>query len=97
MDWMENAGLYSRLQTRQRDIEFIFRGPLNKETTKAKANYLMCWLGQRLKNHLLAQNTGFMDYKEIFKVLKEWCKPKQNEIASFHETKRLETRKPKSI
>ena len=42
MDWMEHVGLYSRLQTWQRDIEFIFGGLLNKETTKA--NYLMCWL-----------------------------------------------------
>ena len=78
MDWMEKAGLYSRLQTWQRDIEFIFRGPLNKESIKAKANYLICWLGQRLKNHLLSQNSEFTDYKEIFRVLKEWCNPKQN-------------------
>ena len=83
MDWMENVGLYSRLQTWQRDIEFIFGGPLNKETTKAKTNYLMCWLEQRPKNHLFSHNTEFTDYKEIFRVLKEWCKPKQNEIASF--------------
>ena len=57
MDWMENAGVYSRLQTWQQDIKFIFGGPLNKETTKAKADYSMCWLRQRLKNHLLSQNT----------------------------------------
>ena len=44
MDWTENAGLYSRLQTWQKDVEFIFGRPLNKETSKAKANYLMCWL-----------------------------------------------------
>ena len=62
IDGMENMGLCSRLQTWQRDIEFIFGGPLNKETTKAKANYLMCWLGKRLKNHLFSQNTEFTDY-----------------------------------
>ena len=69
MHWTENAGLYSRLQTWQRDAEFIFGGPLNKETTKMKANYLMCWLGQRPKNHLLSQSKEFIDYKEIFRVL----------------------------
>ena len=53
MDWMENTGLYSRLQTWQRDIEFIFREPQNKETSKAKANYLMGWLRQRQINVLL--------------------------------------------
>ena len=72
MDWIENAGLYSRLQSWQRDIEFIFGRLLNKRTTKMKANYLMCWLGQRPKNHLLSQNTEFIDYKEIFRVLKEF-------------------------
>ena len=77
MDWTENAGLYSRLKTWQRDTEFIFGGPLNKETTKAKANYEICWLGKRLKNHLFLWNTEFTDYKEIFIVLKEWCKPKE--------------------
>ena len=56
MDWIENAGLYSRLQSWQQDVEFIFGGPLNMETCKVKANYLMCWLGQRPKNHLLSQN-----------------------------------------
>ena len=75
--------IYSRLQTWQRDTEFIIRELLNKETIKAKANYLMCQLGHRPKNHLVSQNTEFTDYKEIFRVLKEWCKLKQNEIASF--------------
>ena len=56
MDWIENAGLYSRLQTWQKNVKFIFSGPLNKETSKAKANYLMCWLGQRPEDHLLSQN-----------------------------------------
>ena len=65
MDWLENTGLNSRLKNCQRDKEFIFRGPLNKETTKAKANYLICWLGQRLKNHLLSQNIEFTDYKKF--------------------------------
>ena len=71
----ENAGLYNRIQTWQRDIEFIFRGLLNKDTTKVKANYLMCWLRQRPKNHLLSQKS-LQTIKEIFKILKEWCKPK---------------------
>ena len=43
----------------------------------------MCWLGQRPKNHLLSQNTELTDYKEICRVLTEWCKLKQNEIVSF--------------
>ena len=83
MDWTENADLYSRLQTWQKDIEFIFSGPLNKETSKAKVNYLMWWLRQRPKNHLLSQNIELAEYKEIFRVLTEWCKPKLNEIVSF--------------
>ena len=83
MDWTENAGLYNRLQTLQKDVEFIFGGPLNKESNKAKAIYLMCCLGQRPKNHLLSQNIELTDYKEIFRVLTEWCKPKQSEIVSF--------------
>ena len=49
----------------------------------------MCWLGQRPKNHLLSQNTEFTDYKDILRVLKEWCKPKQNEIASFMKLRNL--------
>ena len=52
----------------------------------------MCWLGQRLKNHVLSQNTEFTDYKEIFRVLKEWCKLKQNEIASFTKLRDLRQR-----
>ena len=56
MDWMENAGLYSRLQTWQRDTEFIFRGLLSKETTKAKVNYLMCWLRQAEKSSTLTEH-----------------------------------------
>ena len=92
MDWTESAGLYSRLQTWQRDVEFIFGGLLNKETTKMKTNYLMCWLGQRLKKHLLSQNTEFINSKEIFRVLKEWCKPKKKEMTSFTKLRDLRQR-----
>ena len=88
MDCTENAGLYSRLQTWQKDVEIIFSGPLNKETSKAKGNYLMCWIEQRPKNHLLSKNIELTHYKEIFRVVQtktKWdCK--------FHKVDRLKTR-----
>ena len=48
---------------------------------EGKLSYMLAWT--KTKNHLLSQNTEFIGYKEIFRVLKEWCKLKQNEIASF--------------
>ena len=84
-----NAGLYSRLQTWQRDIEFIFGGTLNKETTKAKANYLICWLGQRPKITYSHRTQNLQTIKKSSEYWKEFCKPKQNEIASFTKLRNL--------
>ena len=71
MDWMENTGLYSGFRLVCQDVEFIFSGPLTKDINKAKANHLICWLGERPKKHLLSQNIELTDYKEIFRVLTE--------------------------
>ena len=45
VDWTENAGLYSRLHTWQRDVEFLFRGLLNKETYQyeGKLSHMLAW------------------------------------------------------
>ena len=49
--------------------------------SKGKLSNVLAWT--KTEKSPTHTNTEFTEYNKIFRVLKEWCKPKQNQIASF--------------
>ena len=61
MDWEDDSLIYHRLQKFQRDANERFKGPLNWEKNEVKANYLLGWIPDNVKDYLYSLRDEYKD------------------------------------
>ena len=89
MDWEDDSLIYTRLQKFKRDVNEVFRGPLNKCNNSVKANYLLGWIKDDVKDYLYSLHNEYDDYKDIFTALENKYQMKVNELSSFNRLRTL--------
>ena len=89
MDWEDDSLVYHRLQKFQRDANEKFKGPLNREKNEVKANYLLGWIPDDVKDYLYSLRDEYKDPQDIWNALKDKYKMKVNELSSFNRLRTL--------
>lgn len=89
MDWEDDSLVYNRLQKFRRDVAEKFKGPLAKEKKEVKANYLLGWIQDDVKDYLYSLKEEYEDPEEIWDALSNKYKMKVNELSSFNRLRTL--------
>ena len=90
MDWENDSLVYQRLRRFKRDVQEKFKGLLFKEKGEVKANILLSWLPNDVKDYLYNIKDEFKDPEEIWTELENKFKLKVNELSSFHRLRFLQ-------
>ena len=89
MNWDNDALVYNRLQRFKRDVNEKFKGPLNKEKSEGKANWLLGWIPDDVKDYLYSLKDEYKTPEEIWTALEDKYKMKVNELSSFNRLREL--------
>ena len=89
MDWEDDSLVYHRLQKFRRDVNEKFKGPLSKEKSEVKANYLLGWIPDEVKDYLYSLHDEYRDPQDIWDALNDKYKMKVNELSSFNRLRTL--------
>ena len=89
MNWDNDSLVYNRLQRFRRDVTEKFKGPLSKEKQECKANWLLGWIPDNVKDYLYSLHDEYKDPEDIWKALCDKYKMKVNELSSFNRLRNL--------
>lgn len=89
MNWDNDSLLYNRLQRFKRDVNERFKGPLSKEKAECKANWLLGWIPDNVKDYLYSLHDDYKNPEDIFTTLEDKYKMKVNELSSFNRLRNL--------
>ena len=89
MDW-DSADLYQEFSRFRNHIEFVFAGPLSKQSAKEKAGWLGTWIGFQGREiyKTLAWDEGEkQDPVKVLDKLESYVRPRKNKRISRHKLK----------
>ena len=85
MDWTEDAGLHQRFKDWREEVELLIDTVLSHiKNADTKMKFVTLWAGKEARTYLSTVEEDHKDsLRTILNTLKDWTRPKSDEIAAF--------------
>ena len=85
MDWTEDAGLDQQFKDWREETELLLNTVLsNVRNQETKLKYVSLWAGKEARTYLnMVEEDKKDSLKTMLDTLKDWTRPKSDEIAAF--------------